>query len=112
MNKNTLIALTSLILLATGAAVLFTTPSTKAQPANAQRYECAILKWDGTDRVQVMTPPKSEVVRVFKEGGQKLLDIPEEEYCLTWAANKLAQEGWMLVNLNNRRILMHRPAAR
>jgi hypothetical protein len=85
----------------------------RAQPkASAQRCEAAIIKWDGNDKVHVMTPAKSEVIRVFSSGGQKLADIPEEEYCVTWAANKLAQEGWELVNLNNRRILMQRPVSR
>ena len=84
-----------------------------AQPKSAaQKWEAAIIKWDGNDRVQVMTPAKSEVVRVYQAGGQKVADIPEEEYCLTWAANKLAQEGWELVNLNSRRILMQRAVSR
>jgi hypothetical protein len=81
-----------------------------AQPKTSpQRFEAAMIKWDGTDRVQCMTPAKSELIRVYQAGGQKAADIPEEEYCLTWAANKLMQEGWQLVNLNNRRILMQRP---
>jgi hypothetical protein len=78
----------------------------------AQRVELAILKWDGNDRVQLMTPTKNEVIRVLQAGGQKITDIPDEEYCVTWVANKLAQEGWEPVNLNNRRILMQRPISR
>jgi hypothetical protein len=77
----------------------------------AQRFEAAVIRWDGTDRVQIITPAKSEVLRVYQGGGQKITDIPEEEYCLTWAANKLMQEGWQLVNLNNRPILMQRPVS-
>ncbi len=81
----------------------------RAQTAGTnQRSEAAIIKWDGTDRIQVLTPAKSEVIHVYKDGGQKMADIPEEEYCLTWVANKLMQQGWELVNLNNRRILMQR----
>lgn len=81
-----------------------------AQAQSAQRQEIAMLKWDGNDKVQVMTPTESKVINVWKEGGQRLPNIPEEEYCLTWVANKMAQEGWQLGNLNNRRIIMHRPA--
>ena len=112
MKKTALITLVSTIVLGIAAGLLFTTPNTRAQAPAAQHYECAILKWDGNDRIQLLTPAKSEVIRVYQAGGQKTQDIPEEEYCLTWAANKLAQEGWALVNLNNRRILMHRPASR
>jgi hypothetical protein len=104
-------------LLVTGAATLLgllcVATLVSAQPKTVgQRCEAAIVKWDGNDRVQLMTPTKSEVIRVYQAGGQKVGDIPEEEYCLTWAANKLAQEGWELVNLNNRRILMQRPLNR
>lgn len=85
----------------------------RAQPKGlAQHYEAAMIKWDGADKIQIMTPAKSEVIRVFSAGGQRVQDIPEEEYCLTWAANKLAQEGWELVNLNNRRVLMQRALSR
>ena len=85
----------------------------RAQPkGSSQRCEAAVIKWDGSDKIQLMTPAKSEVIHVFQAGGQRVPDIPEEEYCLTWAANKLAQEGWELVNLNNRRILMQRPLSR
>jgi hypothetical protein len=83
----------------------------QSRPAS-QGFEAAMIKWDGSDRVQVMTPAKSEVINVYKAGGQRVPDIPDEEYCLTWVANKLLQEGWELVNLNNRRVLLHRPVAR
>jgi hypothetical protein len=49
------------------------------------------------------------VIYVYKTGGQRVPDIPDEEYCLTWVANRLLQDGWQLVNLNNRRVLLHRP---
>jgi hypothetical protein len=81
-----------------------------AQSKVAGQMEAAIIKWDGNDRVQVMSPTKNEVIRVFQSGGQKVSDIPEEEYCITWVANKMASEGWQLVNLNNRRILLQRPS--
>jgi hypothetical protein len=90
--------------------LLAVSQSGRAQPrATGQRSEAAMIKWDGSDKVQVMTPAKSEVIYVYKSGGQRVTDIPDEEYCLTWAANKLLQDGWELVNLNNRRILLQRP---
>ncbi len=73
-----------------------------------QRFEAAMIKWDGADKVQVMTPAKCEVVYVYKTGGQRVTDIHDEEYCLTWVSNKLLQDGWELVNLNNRRVLFRR----
>ena len=92
------------------AMLLGTSQYLRAQPKTAgQRYEAAMIKWDGSDRVQVMTPAKSEVIYVYKTGGQRVTDIPDEEYCLTWVANRLLQDGWQLVNLNNRRVLLHRP---
>ena len=92
------------------AMLLGTSQYLRAQPrAASQRYEAAMIKWDGSDRVQVMTPAKSEVIYVYKTGGQRVTDIPDEEYCLTWVANRLLQDGWQLVNLNNRRVLLHRP---
>ncbi len=106
MKKSTLVlaSLIALFALFCGSMLL------KAQaPGGKPKYEAAILKWDGNDRVQVTSAGKNEVIRVYKEGGQKLYDIPEEEYCLTFVANKMAGDGWELVNLNNRRILMQRP---
>jgi hypothetical protein len=78
-------------------------------PGAAQRYEVAMIKWDGPDKLQLITPQKSEFVRVFKTGAQLPPDIHDEEFCLNWGANKLAQDGWEPVNLNATRILMRRP---
>ncbi len=109
MKPKTLF-LTCLIVLLGLVAISFVTHA-QPKPA-AQKVEMAIIKWDGNDRVQVMTPTKSEVIRVYQVGGQKVTDIPEEEYCVTFVANKMAQEGWEPVNLNNRRIFLQRPVGR
>ena len=105
---------TTLIACAVGViGLLWASILVRAQSkGSSQRCEAAMLKWDGGDKIQLMTPYKSEVIHVFQAGGQRVPDIPEEEYCLTWAANKLAQEGWELVKLNNRRVLMQRPLSR
>ena len=73
----------------------------------AARYECAMIKWDGPDKLAIVYGDRAEVVRVFKSA--KLPpDVTEEEFCLTWGANKLAKEGWEPVNLNSRRVLFRR----
>ncbi len=85
----------------------------RAQTAGvAQRYEVAMIKWDGPDKIQLITPQKCEYIRVFKTGVQLPNDIHDEEFCVNWAANKLAQEGWEPVSLNATRILMRRPVNR
>ena len=71
-----------------------------------------MIKWDGPDRIQFLTPQRSEVIRLFKTGVTLPPEVRDEEFCLTWAANKLAQEGWEPVNLNSTRILLRRPALR
>jgi hypothetical protein len=82
------------------------------QPAVAPRYEVATVKWDGPDRLQFLTPQKSESIRLFKTGVQLPPEIRDEEFCLTWAANKMALDGWEPVNLNSTRILFRRPVIR
>lgn len=81
-------------------------------PTSAGKYEVAMVKWDGPDKLQFLTPQKSEAIRLFRTGVQLPPDIRDEEFCLTWAANKLAQEGWEPVNLNSTRILFRRAVSR
>lgn|SRR4051812_25873903 len=82
-----------------------------AQPsASSHNWECAMIKWDGPDKLAIIYPDHAEMVRVFKS--TKLPpDMTEEEFCLTWGANKLLKEGWEPVNLNSRRILFRRLVA-
>jgi len=35
-------------------------------------------------------------------------DAQEEEWCLSYAANQLAKEGWETITLDSRRILLRR----
>ncbi|HKQ38716.1 MAG TPA: hypothetical protein VJ063_11605 [Verrucomicrobiae bacterium] len=75
--------------------------------ARGENYEYAMIKWDGPDKLAMIYPDKAEVVRVFKLS--KLpADVNEEEFCLTWGANRLAKEGWEPVNMDSRRILFRR----
>lgn len=71
------------------------------------KYEVAMIKWDGPDKLAIVYPDRAEALRVFRMA--KLpADVTEEEFCLTWGANKLAKEGWEPVNLNSRRVLFRR----
>ncbi len=106
MNKRAV-----LLIVTIAVAVCFgLTMLSKAQaPGAAARYEVAMIKWDGPDKIQLITPNKAEFVRVFKSGVGLPQDIHDEEFCLNWAANKLAQDGWEPVTLNATRILLRRP---
>src|SRR6476659_2429093 len=57
-----------------------------AQPsASSHNWECAMIKWDGPDKLAIIYPDHAEMVRVFKS--TKLPpDMTEEEFCLTWGA--------------------------
>ena len=91
------------------AAVLFTDmPSSQA--ADAVKWEYAIVKWDGPDRLYYNLPDKFELVFLSKTGVTVPKEAQAEEWCLNYAANKLAKEGWETVTLNSRRILLRRPA--
>jgi hypothetical protein len=109
MNSKTLA-----LLVAAGTTLLFAvTLCLWAQSSGgSQRYEVAIIKWDGSDKLQLITPQRSEFLRLFQSGVQLPRDIHDEEFCLTWAANKLAQQGWEPVNLDDTRILMRRAVNR
>ena len=92
-------------------AVAFTllSPGRAQNAGGAQRYECAIIKYDGPDRIQYITPEKSETVRLFKTGVELPKDIHDEEFCMMYAANKLAKEGWEPVTLHATRLVLRRP---
>ena len=77
----------------------------------AQKYEYAMIKWDGPDKIQYILPDKFEFVRL---GAKHPLpkDAQPEEYYLTVASNELAKQGWEAVNLNSRRVLLKRPVSK
>lgn len=85
-------------------------------PASAQdkavKYEYAIVKWDGPDRLYKNLPGnKLEVVKLDKMGITVPKEAQNEEFCLSVAANLMAKDGWEPVNLNSRRILFRRAVA-
>ena len=79
--------------------------------AAAQKFEYAMVKWDGPDRIQYILPDKFEMVHL----GEKH-PLPKgaqgEEFYLTRATNELAKQGWEAVNINSRRILLRRPLSK
>jgi len=79
--------------------------------AVAQKFEYAMVKWDGPDRIQYILPDKFEMVHL----GEKH-PLPKgaqgEEFYLTRATNELAKQGWEAVNINSRRILLRRPLSK
>jgi len=112
-TMNTRKNLLLLVAFASVSLLLFLTRTEAQGPTlpSDQLFEVAIVKWDGSDKIHFITPGKGELVRVFKQGVGLPKDTPEEEFCLAWAANKLAEEGWEPLNLDSRRILLRRPVA-
>lgn len=96
---TTLLASLSILIIHRGAAQNSTT---------AAKYEYAIVKWDGPDRLFYNLPDKFELVHITKSGTKIPGDAQEEEWCLAYAANKMAADGWEPVNLDSRRIVFRR----
>jgi hypothetical protein len=83
---------------------------TAAVPAEqGQKYEYAIVKWDGPDRLYYNLPGKFELVYLSKTGVQVPKEAQAEEFCLSVAANIMAKEGWEPMDLDSRRLLFRRP---
>jgi hypothetical protein len=85
-----------------------THPSTAQDKQVRMKYEYAIVKWDGPDRLYYNLPDKFEMVRISKTEVKIPGEAQEEEWCLAYAANKMAADGWESINLNSRRILFRR----
>ena len=79
-----------------------------ATDADAAKYEYAVVKWDGPDRLYYNLPGKFELVHLNKIGVQIPAGAQAEEWCLAYAANVMAKDGWEALNLNSRRILFRR----
>jgi hypothetical protein len=76
-----------------------------------QKFEYAMIKWDGPDRIQYILPDKFEFARL----GEKYplpREAQAEEFYLTKAANELARQGWEALNIDSRRILFRRPVSK
>ena len=79
-----------------------------AQDKPLSKYEYAVVKWDGPDRLFYNMPSKFEWVHLEKEGVKIPSDAQNEEFCLAFACNKMAADGWEPVNLDSRRIVFRR----
>jgi len=90
------------------ATVLACVSVRSADKTETGKYEFAIVKWDGPDRLYYNMPDKFELVHLRTQRINIPRDAQEEEWCLTYAANQLAKEGWETVTLDSRRILLRR----
>lgn len=109
MRKTTLLTIGAAALAVWLGASLLSTAQDKAL---ARRCEVAIIKWDGADKVCVNLPNKSEIFHVFELSASRTpKEMQDEEFCLAWTANKLAKDGWEVVNLDSRRLIFKRVAA-
>jgi hypothetical protein len=103
MKKILCIILLALV----GCFVMPTFSSAQDKPV---KYEYAVVKWDGPDRLYYNLPNKFELVHLEKQGIMIPKDADNEQYCLAVAANIMAKDGWEPINLDSRRILFRRPA--
>lgn len=75
----------------------------------AKGVEYAIVKWDGPDRLYYNLPDRFQLIHLGKDRKVAIpRDAQAEEFCLTYAANELAKEGWETVTLDSRRVLLRR----
>lgn len=79
------------------------------EKAHPSKYEYAIVKWDGPDRLYYNLPNKFELTHLEKQGVPIPKEAENEEFCLAAAANIMAKDGWEPVNLDSRRIVFRRP---
>ena len=106
--KKAVVALVSVAVAACfGTALLL-----RAQDKPVAKYEYAIVKWDGPDRLYYNLPDKFELIHLDKGGIRIAKDAQEEEFSLAYACNHLAKAGWEPVNLDSRRVLFRRAVAR
>jgi hypothetical protein len=103
MKKLLFIALLALVLVSPFSR------TTAADAPSATKWEYAIVKWDGPDRLYYNLPNKFELVFLSKTGVTIPKEAQPEEWCLAYAANKLAKEGWETITLDSRRIVLRRP---
>ncbi len=107
-TNNTMKASTIIVALLAGALLLDRHVVSAQGKPDAARYEYATVKWDGPDRLYYNLPDKFDLVYLEKIGVKIPNDAQREEWCLAYAANRMAADGWEPVNLDSRRILFRR----
>jgi hypothetical protein len=89
-------------------AVAFGTSFAQSQErSGAQKYEVAVIKFDGPDRIAYILPGGTERARIFEEYPLPK-GVHDEAFSLAMAANKLAKDGWEPVSIDGTRIMMKR----
>jgi len=83
-------------------------PSISSAEDKVAKFEYAVVKWDGPDRLYYNLPNKFELVHLEKIGITIPKEADNEQYCLAVAANIMAKDGWEPINLDSRRILFRR----
>lgn len=104
-------SLTMLVLLAAFVLLRGAEIATAQEKAAAQKFEYAMIKWDGPDRIQYILPDKFEFARLADKYPLPK-DAQPEEFYLTKASNELAKQGWEAVNMDSRRILFRRAVSK
>jgi hypothetical protein len=94
-----------------GLGALALTSSLTAQE-KTQRFEYAIVKWDGPDRLYYNLPDQFKMVHLEETGTKIPKEAQNEEFCLAAACNEMAKTGWEPVNLDSRRIVFRRAIAK
>ncbi len=90
-------------------AVVFGASYAQSQERSAnQKYEVAVIKFDGPDRIAYILPGSTDRARIFEETPLPK-GVHDEAFCLAVAANKLAKDGWEPVSIDGTRIMMKRP---
>ena len=79
---------------------------------SAQKYEYALLKYDGPDKIQIFYPDRFEFMRLFEKGHKLPKDAHDEEFCVATAVNTMAKDGWEPIQLHATRVLFRRPATK
>jgi hypothetical protein len=97
----------TLTILVVAALFTFSYLHAENKPTSAN-WEYAIVKWDGPDRLFYNLPDKFEMVHIEKEGVTIPKEAQAEEFCLAYAANKMAKSGWEPASFDSRRILFRR----
>ncbi len=95
-----------------GLGLLGSSFLTHAQEKAAPKYEYAIVKWDGPDRLYFNLPDRFEMMHLGQQGVSIPKDAELEEYCLAAACNIMAKSQWEPVNLDSRRVVFRRPTGK
>ena len=78
------------------------------QKPAAAKFEYALLKWDGPDRIQIFYPDRFDYYRLFEKNPKPPKEAHDEEYCVNIVINNLAKDGWQPIQLHATRVLFQR----